>query len=116
EEVNAEAHDKAIGYWRIAYGSLAAFALYCPVQLGSRILRDGHIAYGSLRSLYTAQSSRAVASCEVGLWHIAGSRWPYYQPYAISHKPYAISPGTARAAIARSPSVLPLFRRDSGWT
>src|SRR5438093_3082250 len=28
----------------MAYGSLASLALYCPVQSGSRILRDGHMA------------------------------------------------------------------------
>src|SRR5439155_26309273 len=31
-------------YWPMAYGSLATLALYCPVQSGSRILRDGPMA------------------------------------------------------------------------
>src|SRR5436309_375829 len=30
-------------FWPMAYGSLTMFALYCLVQLGSRILRDGLI-------------------------------------------------------------------------
>src|SRR5207249_11866236 len=62
-----------------------------------------HIAR-SLRSLYTARSSRAVASCEMGIWlaHCVRSilpgpvgqshpaRWAYsscHKPYAICHKP-----------------------------
>src|SRR2546425_12998880 len=40
----------------------------------------------SLRLLYTAWSSRAVASCEMGVW-----KGPSHMPYAISHMPYAIS-------------------------
>src|SRR2546428_5534892 len=32
-------------HWPIAYSPLTTFALYCPVQSSSRILRDGHMAY-----------------------------------------------------------------------
>src|SRR5947199_1221496 len=79
----------SLSCWRIAYGSLTTFALYCPVQSGSRILRDGQLAY----SVWLAHRVRFILPGPVGQSHPA--RWAYssyHKPYAISYKLLAPSP------------------------